>query len=86
MARWASRSFARFRANCDGVRVETLLVPAGAKIESVTGVPLRLTRQSNPEYVGLPFRLVVLDGSADGDRVMSSLVLLGVGTGAELRR
>ena len=27
MARWASRSLARLRASCDGVRVDTLLVP-----------------------------------------------------------
>lgn len=30
MARWASRSFARFRASWAGVRVETLRVPAVA--------------------------------------------------------
>lgn len=27
MARWASRSLARLRASCDGVKVDTLLVP-----------------------------------------------------------
>ena len=27
MARWASRSLARFRASWEGVRVDTLLVP-----------------------------------------------------------
>lgn len=35
MARCASRSFALFRASCEGVKVETLRVPGGA-VESVS--------------------------------------------------
>jgi hypothetical protein len=61
IARWASRSFARFLASWEGVRVDTLRVPGGAKVSQGEEAKARGNR--------LPFLLEVFAGSADGDLV-----------------
>lgn len=66
IALWASRSLARFRASCEGVKVETLRVPKQLSVRySHDGCECACNYRHD-----IPFRLVALEGSAEDDRTM----------------
>lgn len=64
MARWASRSLARLRASCDGVNVDTLLVPVKCQF------PVSYNQSTGSRCP--PFRFCDLGASAEDDLVMLS--------------
>lgn len=80
IARCASRSFARFLASCEGVRVETLLVPVTANKDKVSGrftvdFPGRMGIQHSPFLFTVPDLLSPVV-AAGGDRAILSNWLL----------